>query len=204
MHVVERVGDAGLEVAAERESGRDRRGQGAAGAVQRAGADAGSLIATGAVGRHQHVGDRVPAHMPTLDQDGPRAEAEQRRAGALHGEDVVHGEPGEDRGLVEVGRHQRGERQQHLTEHRFGVGGEQPLPRRADHDRIDHQRAPSGGADRPTHLADQRRIGEHAGLHGIGRKVLRQRGELGRHHRGRHGLDCADAERILRGERDDG
>ena len=78
----------------------------------------------------------------------------------------------------QVRRHDRGEGQQRLADHRLGVRFEQPVARGGDHHRIHDEPGPSVAADRVGHRRDERGAGEHAGLHGGRRQVLGDGGEL--------------------------
>ena len=64
----------------------------------------------------------VAGEMAALDQRGGGAEPQQRLAGTLHGGRVVDHAAGEDRRLVEIGRNQRGQRQQALADDVLGFG----------------------------------------------------------------------------------
>jgi hypothetical protein len=136
---------------------------------------------------------RVPpssGEVPAFHQRGRGAEAEQGLAGALHRGHVVDHAAGEHGGLVEVGRHQRRQRQQAVADDVLRLGAEQAVARGRDHDRIEHQRLPAVFADRLGHEPDDARLGEHAGLERRGRQVFGQRGELLADHRLAHRLHC--------------
>jgi TrmH family RNA methyltransferase len=140
-----------------------------------------------------------------FDQRRAGSEAKQTRAGPLHGSDIVDYPAGQDRGLVQVGGNQRGQGQQILAQDLLGLGGEQAGPRGRDDNGVYHQRSPLVLPDGPGHSADQRSLGQHAGLECCGRQVLGQRDELCTDHRLGHHFDGTYAAGILSGDsHDDG
>ena len=73
-----------------------------------------------AFGGHQDVGDLVALEVAALDERGRGAASSSAWPARSIVGHVVHGAAGEDRRLVEVGGHQRGERQQQLADDRLG------------------------------------------------------------------------------------
>ena len=205
VHEVEALHHGDFQRPAEGQRGGNSGGESAAGAMQGSGTDPGPGKMPDTGRSHQHVGDGVTGQVAAFDQRGPRAEANQAYAGPLHGRDVVDHPAGQDGGLVQVGRYQRGQGKQILPEHLLRLGGEQTSPRAGDHDRIHHQRCPSIFTNGAGDAADDGRLREHAGLEGRRRQVLGQCGELGADHRFGDHFDRPHAAGVLSGQRyDDG
>ena len=103
-------------VVAEGEVGGDGGGQGATGAVSRAGLDSWVGVPPGPVRTDQHVDYGVAREMPTGDQHRSRTGLEQGPAGFHHSGLVAHVDTGQAGCLLGIGCHDRRERQQDLPE----------------------------------------------------------------------------------------
>ena len=125
-------------VHALRETGGDRRGQGAAGAVRMGRIDA--RVGEGLVslfGR-EHVGHHAAVQVPALDQDRLGTKVQQVVGGLDHARDITDLPADQTLGLGRIGGEQRGARHKPALERRDSILLEQPIaaPLR-HHDRID-------------------------------------------------------------------
>lgn len=153
----------------------------------------------------ESVGCAVAAEVPAL---GEHAHA----VGARHRRGLVEGlRPGrcrcgirQHRELGEVRGDEVGEGEQ-LAHRLLGIGVEEAIAARGDHDRIEHDDGRAGAAEPVGDLADHLGIREHPELHGIDRDVVGDRVELCAEELGGRHVHRANAVRVLRGERrDDG
>ena len=142
------------------------------------------------------VGEVVSLGMSALEQE--------RHAVGLGEFERLFDAPGgfpseQDRGLVEVGRDERGERDEARLHGRDGVGREQGGAAGGDHDRIDDRRD-AGSFDEVRDGDDDLGVEQHAGLERLGSEVRGDLRALLGDERRRRSLHAGDAARILRGE----
>ena len=144
--------------------------------------------------------------VPALHQHRAGAHVQHHRAGALHLRHVAHLEPGQQRRFIQVGRHQRGERQQPVADHLLGVDREQPVARGGDHDRVHHQRRPAErrGCCPPRVDASCTSASMPVLSASGGRSAASALELLAQEHRGGTACDRAHPEGVLRRERHDG
>jgi len=195
---VERVVHGPRERPAERQSGGDRGGEGAPGAVRRGGFDAGPGEAVRAARADQHVGDGVAFEVATLHEDDLSALTYQREPGVFHllgSSDLLFRE---NPRLVDIGCDERGERDQTPRDRALRIDGEEPVAGRGDHHRIEYVIGEAVAGDAVGDGFHQLRRAQHARFDGLRREILRERVELPRHERRGDGLPEADAARVLR------
>jgi len=117
------------------------------------------------VGPGQHVDELLAGQMPALEQkrhaEGPR-EFDRRRAHLR----LAGRPPAEQhRGLVEIRRHQRGQRQQLVTHRRHRIGLQQRRAARRHHHRIDHGGDAAPLAQQVRDDRHDRGVEQHPGFH---------------------------------------
>jgi RNA methyltransferase, TrmH family len=202
VHKIESGRDGVLEWAAECQARGDGGRQSAASPVSGRGLDARMAEAANAGGRGEDVDDRT-AQVASLDQDRTGSEPQQCRSGALHRGHVMNHAPREDRGLIDVGRHQGSQGKQVVADDFFGLDREQTGAGGRDHDWVHDQRSPPVFPDGASDATDNAGLRQHAGLERGWGKVFGQRRELRGDHRIGDGLHRAHPQRILRREGDD-
>ena len=201
--VVETVLDRGFEIAAQRQTSRNRGGEGAAGAVGGGGGHSRMGKAAGSTSGDQHIRHHFRVEMPALHQRCHSAELQQPVTGALHLGGVTNFEARQDRRFIEVRGDECREREQTFPNDRFGGGIEEPVAGGSDHDGIADISTPLVSADRIGDLAHQRRGGEHPGFHRCRRQILGNRIELRGDHAVGYRMHGAHAASILRCQCDD-
>jgi RNA methyltransferase, TrmH family len=204
MDEVETVGHGGVQVASVRQTGGDRGRESTPGAVGRAAHQPWAVEHPDVPGSHQDIGHHFAGQVPALEQDRLCAQGEQLFPGEFHRGRVPRSGAGEDGGLVEIRGHQGRQREEPIPNDAFGLGIEQTVPGRGDHDRIAHVVPPPELGERIGQDGNQLRRGEHAGLEGIGWQILGEGLELGPQDGSRGGVDRPHSQRVLRGERRDG
>ena len=112
-------------------------------------------------------------------------------------------DPGEDLGLGDVRREDKGERNQLRDQGLLGLLADQRHPPLGHHHRIDDELLDPVLADLPGHDPDDLRSGQHPRLGRIDPDVGRHRIELRRDELRRHVVDAVDPEGVLGGERRD-
>ena len=118
----------------------------------------------------------------------------------LHRRERVDLGAGEQRCLLQVGRHQRGQRKEPARERGLGVGLEQAMAAGGNHYRVHHARAQLVGGDGLGDGFDQFGGRQHSGLEGAWMKIRGHRVDLRAHHRRRDGMDRGHAEGVLGGD----
>ncbi len=203
VHEVEGVGHGPLERAAQGESGRDRRREGAARPVGRGGFQFGMCEPVHAVACGQHVHHFGRLQMPALHERRRGPHLHQRARGALHLLDrpdlVLH----QDARFVEVRRDQRGEWDQALGDAPLRLGYQQPVAGGGDHHGVEHIVGQVEVRDRVRHRLDQLGGPEHAALDRMRRQVVGNGLDLLHDQLDAERLPAADADGVLRGDRRD-
>ena len=121
-----------------RQAGRDRGGQRAPGAVRGGRVDPRPRELTGRALRHEDVHNHVSLEVPTGHEGGPCAEPDQRLPRARHLLGVRDLFAHQGGGFGEVRGHESRERHEAPRDERRGFTGQQPVPRRGHHHRIEH------------------------------------------------------------------
>ena len=122
-----------------------------------------------------------------------------RRPHIVHG---AHRKAGQFFSLRQVRTNQGGARQEQLPDRGNRFGRDQRLPVFADHDGIDYQREPEIGRRRGDGLHDLA-VAARAGLGGVRRNVLQNRGQLGQHQFRGHAIHARQAHGVLHRQQGD-
>ena len=141
--------------------------------------------------------------MPALDERRARAELDQTPRRSTQIVHVSNLETRERLGLRHVWRDDGDPRDQGGHERVDRVPVEQARPALRNHHGIEDDVAKRVAIERVGDDHDDRRVREHADLRRVEGEVTRDRVDLRGDHRGRHGIDARDAERVLRGQRRD-
>lgn len=143
--------------------------------------------------------------MPALDQHPLRPQRVQGLGRSPLRRGIGHVDVHQQPDLVEVRRHQGGQREQLAAQGVQRVGGQQRVTVHGRAHRVDHQRhrqlqpAPGRG-----HLGDDGRGRQHAGLGRLDADVAGDRLDLAGHHVGGHLVKAVDPQRVLHGHRGHG
>ena len=124
--------------------------------------------------------DRGALQMASLHQHRLSAQAGQRAGGFFHLLEIRYRAAGHRFSLMQIGRHQRGERQQHREHGLAGVVVHQRRAMLRDHHRIHN----NGTTQRPEfegHHLDNAAFAQRTGLDCAGRNVLHHGADLGGH-----------------------
>ncbi len=188
------------------ETGSDGGGVGAAGAV---GGDAGNKGGAeeqfgGAVVKDVNGLAAGGSEMSAFDEGGATEGLVDVAGGAAEVLGLVKLLTGEDRGLVEVGGDERGEREELLEQNFFGGGFEETGAAGGDHDGIDDEGDLAVAAEEVDDGPDDGGGIEHAGLGGGRGEFGKDCVELLANKLRSGGVDGADAARVLGGEAGDG
>lgn len=196
------AGDGVGERHAQGKTGGDGSGIGTAGSmgVGSIEAFAGELVEEAILGVEEIEGCAL--EMAALDEDGAGAHEAELEGGLAHGLWSIHGEAGENGGLMEVRGDEKGPRHEGFREHLAGLFGDEGSAVLADHDGIDDERegkAGGGGGDRFNH----RGVAEGAGFRSLGRNIGEHSVQLADDKGGVKDLDGVHGESVLDGEQGD-
>ena len=201
MHEVERIGHGAFERPAEGEPCGDRGRQCAAGAMRRRRVDAVVREPAHGLGGDEDVDERRRVgEVTALDERGARAEPDDRAAGALHLFRRADRIADQNLRLVQIRRHECGERNELPLDERLGVSVEEPVAGCRNHDGIEHVvRDPMNRDAIRDDLHDLGRA-EHPALRRGGRQITGQRVDLASDEGGGERLPRLDADGVLGGD----
>ncbi len=152
----------------------------------------------------QHIGGAIRVRraidVPALDEDVARAKSEDRASDSddvVEGDEVVHVQPAENRGLAQVRCHQFREREKGLAVGLDAALSHEDVAAGGHQYRIDHQVGEQSLASERRDALDDLGRCEHARLGGAYVKVAHNGSNLRFDDVGIDDLNCADAPRVL-------
>ena len=203
-----RIADGGRHIGSLRQQRGDGGGIGAAGAMRVAGVDALAGEFDHLVAVEQQVDELAAGQMAALEQHpaliAVRQQFAQLFGGAAHVADRFgHGGFQQHAGFRQVGRDDRGQREQRFAQHGDGFVGEQLVAALGDHHRVEHQKRQTALFKAVGDRAHHAGVAEHADLGAGDRHVVEQRVELQFEEIIGWQVDAGDGACVLRGERGD-
>ncbi len=142
--------------------------------------------------------------MPALHEGRPSAQVEESTRGLRQVTRSLDGQARQNMRLMEVGGHDRSQRDELPSDRVLGLAIEETLSTGRGHHRVEHVVGQPILVDRLRYGLHQVRVGEHAGLDGVRRNVRGHGSNLCEDHFGGYGMHGGDAERVLGRDGGDG